>query len=85
MNFLKGSINKGAEIRPQKLEKIKIMKASERLETTLANIEIQRQILHFDIDDLNEVLEKVKKLEKENENLKSRVLNLKFGSDIKNF
>jgi|TARA_R100000479_G_scaffold156738_1_gene93318 hypothetical protein len=50
---------------------------SERLETTLANIEHQKGLVHWDdFEKLEEVIKAIKELEKENETLKDRIFDL---------
>lgn len=57
---------------------------SERLKLTLGNIKHQQNlVLWDDIEKLEEVLERVQKLEKQNESLKARILNLKYNTPIK--
>ena len=57
---------------------------SERLELTLGNIQHQKNVVLFDdIEKLEEILERIKYLELENETLKSRILNLKYKTPIK--
>ncbi len=59
-------------------------KISERLEITLANIEHQKGLVHWDdVEKLEDVLKAIKELEKENETLKARILNLKHNIEIK--
>ena len=57
---------------------------SERLDLTLANIKHQEnRVLFDDIEKLEEVLERVQELEKQNEFLKARILNLKYKTPIR--
>lgn len=59
-------------------------KISERLKLTIENIEIQRgSVLWDDLEKLQDVLKRIKKLEQENETLKARILNLKHNIEIK--
>jgi len=61
-----------------------MQKISKRLEITLANIEHQKGSVHWDdFEKLEDVLKAIKDLEKENENLKARILNLKHNIEIK--
>ena len=58
---------------------------SERLKLTLGNIKHQEnKVFWDDIEKLEEVLERVQELEKQNENLKARILNLKYNTPIRN-
>jgi hypothetical protein len=45
---------------------------SERLSLTLGNIKFQKEINSFDLEELEEVLTRVKKLEQENKILKTK-------------
>ena len=45
---------------------------SERLALTLGNIKFQKEINSFDLEELEEVLIRVKKLEQENKMLKTK-------------
>jgi len=57
---------------------------SERLELTLGNIKHQEnRVLWDDIEKLEEILERVQRLEKQNESLKARILNLKYNTPIR--
>ena len=57
---------------------------SERLELTLGNIKHQQNlVLWDDIEKLEEVLTRVQELEKQNESLKARILNLKYNQPIR--
>ena len=57
---------------------------SERLELTLGNIKHQQNLVLFDdIEKLEEVLERVQELEKQNESLKARILNLIYKTPIR--
>ncbi len=65
--------------------KIKIMYTiSERINLTIGNIKHQKNVVLWDdLEKLEEVLNRVKELEQENETLKARILNLKYGIEIK--
>ena len=53
---------------------------SKRLNLTIENIKLQKNsVLWDDLEKLEEVLGRVKEVEKENEILKARILNLKYG------
>jgi hypothetical protein len=57
---------------------------SERLELTLGNIKHQQNlVLWDDLEKLEEVLERVQELEKQNEFLKAKILNLKYKIPIR--
>ena len=56
---------------------------SQRLNLTIGNIKLQKEINGFDLEKLEEVLIRVKDLEQQNENLKSRILNLKYNTEIR--
>ena len=57
---------------------------SQRLQLTIGNIEYQKNVVLWDdLEKLEEVLNRVQELEKENEILKARILNLKYGIEIK--
>jgi hypothetical protein len=56
---------------------------SQRLNLTIGNIKFQKEIYGFDLEKLEEVLTRVKDLEQQNEILKSRILNLKYNTEIR--
>ena len=56
---------------------------SQRLNLTIGNIKFQKEINDFDLEKLEEVLTRVKDLEQQNEILKSRILNLKYNTEIR--
>ena len=56
---------------------------SQRLNLTIGNIKFQKEIDGFDLEKLEEVLIRVKDLEQQNEILKSRILNLKYNTEIR--
>jgi len=56
---------------------------SQRLSLTIGNIKFQKEIDGFDLEKLEEVLTRVKDLEQQNEILKSRILNLKYNTEIR--
>ena len=56
---------------------------SQRLSLTIGNIKFQKEINGFDLEKLEEVLTRVKDLEQQNEILKSRILNLKYNTEIR--
>ena len=57
---------------------------SERLRLTLGNIAQQEYVVLWDdLEKLDEVIERVQELEKQNESLKARILNLKYNTPIK--
>ena len=56
---------------------------SQRLNLTIGNIKFQKEIYGFDLEKLEEVLIRVKDLEQQNENLKARILNLKYNTEIR--
>ena len=56
---------------------------SQRLNLTIGNIKFQKEINGIDLAKLEEVLIRVKDLEQQNENLKSRILNLKYNTEIR--
>tara|TARA_B100001093_G_scaffold502964_1_gene556655 strand:+ start:626 stop:820 length:195 start_codon:yes stop_codon:yes gene_type:complete len=57
---------------------------SERINLTIGNIKHQKNVVLWDdLEKLEEVLNRVKELEQENETLKARILNLKYGIEIK--
>ena len=57
---------------------------SERINLTIGNIKHQKNVVLWDdLEKLEEVLNRVKELEQENETLKAIILNLKYGIEIK--
>lgn len=57
---------------------------SERINLTIENIKHQKNVVLWDdLEKLEEVFNRVKELEQENETLKARILNLKYGIEIK--
>jgi uncharacterized protein Yka (UPF0111/DUF47 family) len=57
---------------------------SERINLTIGNIKHQKNVVFWDdLEKLEEVLNRVKELEQENQTLKARILNLKYGIEIK--